>query len=102
MINPDHLAQGNALISKFMERSHVFEYHESWNLLIPVIEKLTLEKFRATIYFNPGSSATTIYDPLDHTNEIQNFGTTDKAIHLAWKSVVEFIKHQSLENEIDE
>jgi len=100
-MNLDLISQGNSLISKFMERSYQLEYHESWNLLIPVIEKLTREKFRATIYFNPGSSATTIYDPLDHTNEFQNFGTNEKAIHLAWKSVVEFIKSQQLENEID-
>jgi hypothetical protein len=102
MTNPDVINEGNSLISRYMERSHVLEYNESWNLLIPVIEKLTSEKFRATIHFNPGSSATSIYDPLNHTGEVQNFGTTDKAIRLAWKSVVEFIKSQQLENEIDE
>ena len=92
MINPDVVEEGNRLISKYMERSQVLEYHESWNILIPVVEKITQDRFRSTIYFSPGSSESVIYDPLNHSREIRNYGTSDKTIRLVWKSVVEFIR----------
>jgi hypothetical protein len=92
MINPDVVEEGNRLISKYMKRSQVLEYHESWNILIPVVEKLTQDRFRSTIYFSPGSSESVIHDPLNHALEIRNYGTSDKTIRLVWKSVVEFIR----------
>lgn len=99
MINPDKIDEGNLSISKFMERSHVFNYHQSWNLLIPVIEKLTREKFRAVLYFNPDAVASVVYDPLNHRAEVSINGTRESAIMTAWKSAVQFIEAQSQRNE---
>ena len=93
MLNEDILEAGNRKISDFMERSHVFNYHESWNLLIPVIEKLSSKKFRATLYFNPKESGSTIYDPTNHQLEIQRVGDRALSIMIAWQSVVAFLGH---------
>ena len=99
MINPDKIDAGNAAISKFMERSSVLTYHQSWNLLMPVIVKLTQEKFRAGIYFNSRASSTVIYDPLNHWLEITTEGSRESAIMSAWKSVVKFIEMNEAGNE---
>ena len=87
----DTFLAGNERISRFMERSHIPNYHESWNMLIPVIEKLTSEKFRVVLYFNPADSSTTIYDPTYHKSEASINGSRDKSIITAWQSVVTFL-----------
>lgn len=92
MINSDKLESGNIAISKFMERSHVFNYHESWNLLIPVIEKITVQQFRAALYFNPDAASTSIYDPFSRLLEIQTSGPRESSIMTAWKGVVDFLE----------
>jgi hypothetical protein len=92
MINSDKLESGNAAISKFMERSHVFNYHESWNLLMPVIEKITVQQFRAALYFNQESAAANIYDPLNRLIEIQTHGPRESSIMTVWKGVVDFLE----------
>jgi hypothetical protein len=101
MLNPDVILEGNALISKFMERSHVLNYHESWNLLMPVIEKLTRYEFRAIIYCNPDSGAAIIYDPLNHDLEVQSNGPRENLIESTWKGVINFINRREQKNEID-
>ena len=92
MMNEDKIAAGNSAISKFMERSHVFNYHQSWNLLVPVIDRLTSSGLRASIYFNPNASSTVIYDPLNRQLEITSEGTREEAILSTWKSVVKFLE----------
>lgn len=87
----DTFLTGNELISKFMERSHILNYHESWNILIPVIEKLTREKFRAVLYFNPDVCSTTLYDPTYNRSEASVNGPREKSIITAWQSVVTFL-----------
>jgi hypothetical protein len=101
MLNDDILEAGNRRISDFMERSHVFNYHESWNLLIPVIEKLSSKNFRATLYFNPNESGSTIYDPMNHKLEVQRVGSRDSSIMSVWESVVQFLNHDLSWNESD-
>jgi hypothetical protein len=97
MIDPDKIESYNRLISNFMERSHLLNYHQSWNLLMPVIEKLTQEKFRAVLYFNPDAASTVIYDPLDHRAEISIHGPKESAIMVAWESVVKCIESKKNE-----
>ena len=87
----DTFLAGNERISQFMERSHVLNYHESWSMLIPVIEKLTREKFRAVLYFNPDAGSTTLYDPMNHRFEVSLNGPKEKSIMTAWQCVVTFL-----------
>lgn len=101
MINPDKIEEGNSRISEYMERSHVLNYHESWNLLMPVIEKLTQEKFRAVLYFNPDAASLVIYDPLNHRREVAINGPRESAIMTAWRTAVEFIEALSKRNELN-
>jgi hypothetical protein len=101
MINPDKIEAGNQRISKFMERSHLLNYHESWNLLMPVIEKLTQEKFRAVLYFNPDAASSVLYDPLNHRLETAINGPRESGIMTVWQSVVEFIETLSKRNELN-
>ena len=92
MITEKEVEAGNSAISNFMERSHIFNYHESWSLLIPVIERLTHEKFRASIYFTPSIGSTVLYDPINNRLEVTTEGPKESTIMTTWKSVVKFLE----------
>lgn len=101
MINLERIEEDNSLISKFMGRSHVLNYHESWNLLMPVIYKLTEKRFRAVLYLNPDASSSVIYDPSYHQSEIAIHGERGALLMITWESVVKFIKTNSLAKELN-
>lgn len=91
------IIEGNKLIAKFMKISMVpprtkFEYHESWEWLMPVIEKIGKD-YNVRITWTADALEVTYIDrpDIDDDNSIADFGGFG-SITNTWKCAVKFIE----------
>lgn len=81
---------------------HTIKYHESWDWLMPVVEKINLlDDYRYTVYI--ASMDTRIEDNItgDVVVDIDCKHSIDELIRSVYEAVVEFINQYNIQEEIE-
>lgn len=89
---------GNKLIAAFMsaptDLNGVYHYHHSWNILMPVVEKIAIE-YDVSIRWFDKDCITTISNTSMEGTEIADFGNYTPAITNIWLAIVKLIKYKN-------
>ena len=89
-MNKSEIIEGDKLIAEFMREKATGGYHQSWDWLMPVVEKIwNMQGHRTSIFYFEPEEGVTIYGNNESVNNI-----TD-----CWCAVVEFIKWYNTQNQ---
>lgn len=114
-MNEQEIIEGNVLIARFEGRKWLnkytidfyggdtgnqipeMKYHKSWDWLMKVVEKISIDYDFTIRWFNRDCTST-IYNTSIEGSEISDYGNYKPAIKNVWLCVVKFIKWYNLQN----
>ena len=83
------------LIDEQWEIMGGLEYHKSWDMLIPVVQKVTSLKHPVSLYFSHIQNCTAIYALKSEYAITRESSTMEEPIELCWKALVYFIEQHN-------